>query len=159
VVRLAAYASTSESPGMRRTGRAGHGCRGARIAVAGSMPLTGGRRRIQPALGFGLGVLRHLIRHGRRYDASIRRRSRTSLFSPRPACGRSPGYRLVVDWHELWPHILEKNPVAVIHTVGKARETIPELRAEIYGDRPERPNGLAAIADHGLDGVVEAPGL
>ena len=29
----------------------------------------------------------------------------------------------------------------------------------IYGDGPERPKVLAAIAEHGLEGVVEAPGF
>jgi len=56
-------------------------------------------------------------------------------------------------------HIPEKNPVAVVHAVAKARETIPELRAAIYGDGPERPKVLAAIAKHGLEEVVEAPGF
>ncbi len=49
--------------------------------------------------------------------------------------------------------------MAVVQAVAKARETIPELRAEIYGDGPERPKVLAAIAEHGLEGVVEAPGF
>ena len=56
-------------------------------------------------------------------------------------------------------HIPEKNPVAVVHAVAKARETIPELRGAIYGDGPERPKVLAAIAEHGLEDVVEAPGF
>jgi len=56
-------------------------------------------------------------------------------------------------------HIQEKNPVAVVEAVAKARETIPELRAAIYGDGPERPNVLAAIAEHGLEDVVDAPGF
>jgi glycosyltransferase involved in cell wall biosynthesis len=56
-------------------------------------------------------------------------------------------------------HIPEKNPVAVVHAIAKARETIPDLRGAIYGDGPERPNVLAAIAEHGLEGVVEAPGF
>jgi glycosyltransferase involved in cell wall biosynthesis len=56
-------------------------------------------------------------------------------------------------------HIPEKNPVAVVHAIAKARETIPDLRAEIYGDGPERAKVLAAIAQRGLEGVVEAPGF
>jgi glycosyltransferase involved in cell wall biosynthesis len=56
-------------------------------------------------------------------------------------------------------HIPEKNPVAVVHAVAKAREMIPDLRGAIYGDGPERPKVLAAIAEHGLEGVVEAPGF
>jgi glycosyltransferase involved in cell wall biosynthesis len=56
-------------------------------------------------------------------------------------------------------HIPEKNPVAVVHAVASARETIPELRAVIFGEGPERPEVLAAIAKHGLEGIVEAPGF
>jgi glycosyltransferase involved in cell wall biosynthesis len=207
------------------------------IPVARRMPLyTDGRRRIFPALAFGCGVLWHLIRHGRRYDvvhtASFPYFSLLAAALVRPLAG----YRIVVDWHELWTrdywreylgplggwfgwkvqqlclhvpqrafcfsrlveqrlaaeevhsgvtllegqfegtasaaplpaepvvvfagrHIPEKNPVAVVHAVAKARETIPDLRGTIYGDGPERPKVLAAIAEHGLEGVVEAPGF
>jgi glycosyltransferase involved in cell wall biosynthesis len=207
------------------------------IAVAGRMPLyTKGRRRILPALVFGLGVLWHLIRHGRRYE--VVHTASFPYFSLLAAAFARPlaGYRVVVDWHELWTrgywreylgplggwfgwrvqrlclrvpqrafcfsrlvegrlvaagvhgevtllegqfegtpaawalpaepvvvfagrHIPEKNPVAVVNAVAKARETIPDLRGVIYGDGPERPNVLAAIAEHGLEGVVEAPGF
>jgi glycosyltransferase involved in cell wall biosynthesis len=207
------------------------------IAVAGRMPLyADGRRRILPALAFGFGVLRHMIRNGRRYDvvhtASFPYFSLLAAALIRPLAR----YRVVVDWHELWTrdywreylgplsgwfgwnvqrlclrvpqrafcfsrlveqrlldegvhggvtllegqfegtpsatpepaepvvvfagrHIPEKNPVAVVHAVAKARETIPELRAEIYGDGPERAKVLAAIAELGLEDVVEAPGF
>jgi glycosyltransferase involved in cell wall biosynthesis len=206
-------------------------------AVAGRMPLyADGRRRIRPALAFGFGVLRHLIRHGRQYDvvhtASFPYFSLLAAALVRPFAG----YRVVVDWHELWTrdywreylgplegwfgwrvqqlclrvpqrafcfsrlveqrlaaegvhggvtvlegqfegtpsatpqpaeplvvfagrHIPEKNPVAVVHAIAKARETIPDLRGAIYGDGPERPKVLAAIAEHGLEQVVEAPGF
>ena len=40
-----------------------------------------------------------------------------------------------------------------------ARERLPELRGEVFGDGPSRPDVLAAIADAGMEGVVEAPGL
>jgi glycosyltransferase involved in cell wall biosynthesis len=56
-------------------------------------------------------------------------------------------------------HIPEKNPTAVVHAVAKARERIPELGGVIYGDGPERPKVLAAIAAHGLENVVDAPGF
>jgi glycosyltransferase involved in cell wall biosynthesis len=63
---------------------------------------TGGRRRIGPPLVFGLGVLRHLLRHGRRYDvvhtASFPYFSLLAAALARPR-GR---YRLAVDWHEVW---------------------------------------------------------
>ncbi|MEA2371197.1 MAG: hypothetical protein QOH12_1591 [Solirubrobacteraceae bacterium] len=62
----------------------------------------GGRRRIGPPLRFGLGVLAHLLRHGRRYDAvhtcSFPYFSLLAASLARPL-GR---YRLVVDWFEVW---------------------------------------------------------
>jgi len=207
------------------------------VAVARRMPLyADGRRRIIPALVFGLGVLWHVIRHGRSYEvvhtASFPYFSLLAAALVRPFAG----YRVVVDWHEVWTHdywreylgslggwfgwkvqrlclrvpqrafcfsrlveqrlagegvhgrvtllegqfegtpstrpqpaepvvvfagrhIPEKNPVAVVHAVAKARETIPELRGAIYGDGPERPKVLAAIAEHGFEHVIEAPGF
>jgi glycosyltransferase involved in cell wall biosynthesis len=63
-----------------------------------------GRRRILPPLVFGLGVLLHLLRHGRRYDvvhtASFPYFSLLAAALVR-AC-RGGHYRLVVDWHEVW---------------------------------------------------------
>jgi len=56
-------------------------------------------------------------------------------------------------------HVPEKRPEALVPAIALARGTIPELRAEIYGDGPERPKVLAAIAAHGLQGVVDAPGF
>lgn len=207
------------------------------VAVARRMPLyVGGRRRIVPPLLFGLGVLWHLVRHGRRYDvvhtASFPYFSLLAAALVRPLSG----YRLFVDWHELWTrdywreylgrlggragwrvqrlclltpqrafcfsrlverrllaegvrgsvtvlggqfegkpveiplpaepvvlfagrHISEKDPVAVVHAVAKARETIPELRAVIYGDGPERPKVVDTIAELDLEGVVGTPGF
>jgi glycosyltransferase involved in cell wall biosynthesis len=56
-------------------------------------------------------------------------------------------------------HIPEKNPVAVVHAIAKAREKLPDLRGAIYGDGPEHPRVLDAITEHGLEGIVEAPGF
>jgi glycosyltransferase involved in cell wall biosynthesis len=74
------------------------------VAVGPRMGLYAqeGRRRILPPLVFGLGVLAHLLRHGRRYDvvhtASFPYFSLLAAALLRPL-GR---YRLVVDWHEVW---------------------------------------------------------
>ena len=55
--------------------------------------------------------------------------------------------------------IPEKRPTAVVPALARAREQIPELRAEIYGDGPERENVLRAISELGLDEYVSAPGF
>src|SRR3712207_175773 len=62
----------------------------------------GGRRRIGPPLVFGAGVLRHLLRHGRAYDVV---HAASFPFFPLLAAAalrRRCGFRLVVDWWEVW---------------------------------------------------------
>jgi glycosyltransferase involved in cell wall biosynthesis len=56
-------------------------------------------------------------------------------------------------------HIPEKRPAALVPAFIRAREAIPELRCEIYGDGPERQRVLAQIAEHALEGLVHAPGF
>jgi glycosyltransferase involved in cell wall biosynthesis len=61
-----------------------------------------GRRRIVPPLVFGLGVLWHLLRHGRRYD--VVHTCAFPYFSLLSAAlaRRRGGYQLEVDWFEVW---------------------------------------------------------
>src|SRR5436305_1362591 len=73
------------------------------LAVGPRMNLyTGPRRRILPPLVFGLGVLAHLLRRGRGYDAvhtaSFPYFSLLAAAAVRPL-GR---YLIFVDWHEVW---------------------------------------------------------
>ncbi|HWC28397.1 MAG TPA: glycosyltransferase [Solirubrobacteraceae bacterium] len=220
--------------------------RGERPAVAGVRVRTagprmalyaGGRRRIAPPLVFGAGVLWHLLRRGRRYD--VVHTASFPYFSLLAAglLRRAQGYRLVVDWHELWsreywrsylgpvggrlgwlvqrrcvrlrqrafcfarltaarlaeervrgrvtvlegeyagpleprppraprPHVVfagrhipEKRVPALVPAIAAARRELPELRATILGDGPERPAVLARIAELGLEDVVDAPGF
>jgi glycosyltransferase involved in cell wall biosynthesis len=74
------------------------------IAVGPRMALytAGGRRRILPPLVFGLGVLWHLLRHGRRYE--VVHTCAFPYFSLLAAAAvRSfRRYGLVVDWFEVW---------------------------------------------------------
>lgn len=56
-------------------------------------------------------------------------------------------------------HIPEKRATAVVPAVARARESIPELRCEIFGDGPDRSEVLMQIAGYGLAGAVEAPGF
>ena len=73
------------------------------VAAGPRMPLyVHGRRRIAPPLVFGAGVLWHLIRHGRSYDVV---HTVSFPYFPLIAAGllrRARGYRLVVDWFEVW---------------------------------------------------------
>src|SRR3954471_4350770 len=61
-----------------------------------------GRRRIGPPVLFGLGVFRHLVAHGSRYD--VVHTASFPYFSLLAACllRRRRHFRLVVDWHEVW---------------------------------------------------------
>ncbi|MFL6031034.1 MAG: glycosyltransferase family 4 protein [Gaiellaceae bacterium] len=74
------------------------------LAVSPRMDLydARGRRRFLPPLLFGLGVLRHLLRHGRRYD--VVHTASFPYFSLLAAgAARKRGrYTLLVDWHEIW---------------------------------------------------------
>jgi len=218
------------------------GVAGVDVRVVGPrMPLyvsdASGRRRILPPLVFGLGVLWHLLLHGRRYDAV--HTASFPYFSLLAAAVAKPigRYAIVVDWHEVWSraywreylgraggavgglvqrlcarvpqrafcfsrlhaarlrgeglrgeptvlsgeyvgsqerpepaparpvvvfagrHIPEKRVPALLPALAQAREAAPELRAEIYGDGPERPRVLAEIERLRLGDTVEAPGF
>jgi glycosyltransferase involved in cell wall biosynthesis len=61
-----------------------------------------GRRRLLPPLAFGLGVLLHLARHGRRYDVVHTASFPYFSLLAAGAAQRRGGFRLVVDWHEVW---------------------------------------------------------
>jgi glycosyltransferase involved in cell wall biosynthesis len=90
----------------RQWGEEGPGTSFPTIAVMGRSGLytRSGRRRIWPPIRFGLGVFRHLLRHGRGYDAV-----HTASFPYFSLLGawlalrltRSRA-RLIVDWHEIW---------------------------------------------------------
>lgn len=73
------------------------------IAVGPRMGLyVSGRRRIVPPLVFGLGVLWHLLRHGRRYDVVHTASFPYFSLLAAGALRRVSRYQLVVDWHEVW---------------------------------------------------------
>src|SRR5215213_5544726 len=56
-------------------------------------------------------------------------------------------------------HIPEKRAPAVVPAVKAAAARIPGLHGRILGDGPQRPAVLAAIAEHGVEEIVEAPGF
>jgi glycosyltransferase involved in cell wall biosynthesis len=55
--------------------------------------------------------------------------------------------------------IPEKQVTALVPALALARERVADLRAELYGDGPERPALLRAIAEAGLEDVIQAPGF
>ncbi len=55
--------------------------------------------------------------------------------------------------------IPEKQVLSLVPAMALARERIPTLRGEIYGDGPERADVVAVIHRLGLDEVVSAPGF
>jgi glycosyltransferase involved in cell wall biosynthesis len=74
------------------------------VAVSRADPLydDAGRRRIGPPLRFGAGVLRHLARHRRAYDAAhLCSFPFFSLLAARAALAGT-GTPLAVDWFEVW---------------------------------------------------------
>jgi glycosyltransferase involved in cell wall biosynthesis len=76
-----------------------------RVVTAGprfALYTESGRRRILPPLVFGVGVLWHLLRHGRRYE--VVHTCSFPYFSLLAAALVRPlgGFGLVVDWHEVW---------------------------------------------------------
>ncbi len=76
-----------------------------RVVTAGprmALYTAGGRRRILPPLVFGLGVLLHLMRRGRRYD--VVHMCDFPFFSLLSAAIVRPVLRfeLLVDWFEVW---------------------------------------------------------
>jgi glycosyltransferase involved in cell wall biosynthesis len=76
-----------------------------RVVVAGprmALYTHDGRRRIAPPLVFGVGVLAHLLRHGRRYEVihtcAFPYFSLLAIATVRPLLRA----RIVVDWFEVW---------------------------------------------------------
>jgi glycosyltransferase involved in cell wall biosynthesis len=56
-------------------------------------------------------------------------------------------------------HIPEKRVLAIPPAIARVRERISGLRAQIFGDGPDREALLELIAELGLEDVVEAPGF
>jgi glycosyltransferase involved in cell wall biosynthesis len=206
------------------------------VAVGRGMNLYAktGRRRIAPSLVFAFGVLRHLVRHGGRYDVVHTAGGHIAVLAA--AAARRRRYRLVVDWFEVWTreywrqylgrlggsigwrlqraaarsadralsfsrlhadrlsalgvrdvlvvsglvplelelsepepaepvlffagrHIPEKRVTSLVPALLLARKGVPQLRAEIYGDGPDRPRLRELIDELGLNGACEAPGF
>jgi glycosyltransferase involved in cell wall biosynthesis len=211
-----------------------------RVVTAGprmALYTASGRRKITPPLRFGLGVLWHLLRHGRRYE--VVHTCSFPYFSLLAAALIRPIWRfgLVVDWFEVWSHdywhdylgglggrigalvqracvaapqrafcfselharrlreeglagplttlrglyrgsdesrparkadplvmfagrlIPEKRVTLGVAAVASAARRIDGLQAVFYGDGPQRQALHDAIAEHGLQSIISAPGF
>jgi len=213
------------------------GVPGVRVVAVGprlGLYARSGRRRIGPPLMFGVGVFAHLALRGARYDVVHTASFPYFGLLAAGSLRRRRGFRLVVDWHELWTraywrdylgavggwigwgiqracaripqqafcfsrlhagrlraegvrgpvevlegeymgaskgqvepyvdsdlvvfagrHIPEKRVPALV----PALALLPGVRAEIFGDGPERGRVLALIASLGLSDRVSAPGF
>lgn len=127
------------------------------VAVGPQMPLyKNGKRRLFPPLRFGLGVLLHLLRHGRRYDvvhtASF---PYFSLLAAALACplGR---YRIVSDWHEVWSRDYWREYLGRLGFIGNAVQrlcaAVPQSAYTFSRMHQERLNGLGVKAVKRLTG-------
>jgi glycosyltransferase involved in cell wall biosynthesis len=78
------------------------GFRAVAVSSGGELYASDGRRRTIPPLQFGAGVLDHLVRHGGAYD--VVHTGSFPYFSvlAAGAARRRHGFRLFVDWHEVW---------------------------------------------------------
>jgi glycosyltransferase involved in cell wall biosynthesis len=56
-------------------------------------------------------------------------------------------------------HIPEKQVPALVPAIALARERVPALRCEIYGDGPERPAVEELIAEQGLEHAITSHGF
>jgi glycosyltransferase involved in cell wall biosynthesis len=91
---------------LRQWERGGHadvpGVRVVSVAPRMALYAEAGRRRIFPPVAFGAGVLWHLLRRGRHYDVVHTASFPYFSLLAAAAVRRPAGFRLVVDWYEVW---------------------------------------------------------
>jgi glycosyltransferase involved in cell wall biosynthesis len=140
---------------------------GVRVIAAGPRLAlyAGGRRRLLPPLIFGLGVLWHLLRHGRRYD--LVHTASFPFFSVLAAALVRPfaGYRLAVDWHEVWTREYWREYLGPLGGFGWAIQRlcarirqIPFSFSRLHAKRAEAlGTGLVTLLEGEYDGIAPEP--
>jgi glycosyltransferase involved in cell wall biosynthesis len=104
------------------------------------------------ALCFSALFARRLHEQGLRGDVTVLE----GIYAGPPGTRPEPAEPVVVF---VGRHIPEKQAGALVPAIAQARERVPELHGEIFGDGPARPDVLRLIAEHRLEGVVDAPGF
>jgi len=139
------------------------------IAVGPKLELYArGRRRIGPPIVFGLGVLRQLAAYGSRYD--VVHTASFPYFSLLAAglVRRRRGFRLVVDWHEVWSDAYWREYLGVAGAAGIWIQRLCfRLRQEafcfsrLYAERLERAgiNGPVTVLRGQYEGSPGPPEL
>jgi glycosyltransferase involved in cell wall biosynthesis len=123
--------------------------------VGGRIGLAVQRRCIrvpQQAFCFSRLFARRLQEQGLRGDVTVLE----GIYAGPPGMPPEPAEPVVVFAGR---HIPEKQATALVPAIARARMRVPELRGEILGDGPARPEVLRLIAEHDLGGAVEAPGF
>jgi glycosyltransferase involved in cell wall biosynthesis len=108
----------------------------------------------QRAFCFSRMHARRLLDEGLRGEVGVLEGMYAGPLEPRPAT--DPPRPVAVFAGRQIP---EKRAPAIVPALARARETVPDLRAEIMGDGPERPKVLAAITAAGLEDAVDVPGF
>jgi glycosyltransferase involved in cell wall biosynthesis len=80
----------------------------------------------------------------------------SGLFTGKPAAPDGEREAVVVFAGR---HIPEKNVPALVPALAVARERVPELRAILYGDGPDREEVLSLVDTHSLNSSVSVPGF
>jgi len=101
------------------------------VAVGPRMALygRGGARRFLPPIVFGAGVAWPRVRPGRRYDVVHTASFPYFSLLAAGALRRFGGYRLVVDWHELWTREYWREYVGAV--AGRVGWTVQRLCARL----------------------------
>lgn len=117
-----------------------------------------GKRRIAPPLRFGLGVLLHLIRHGRRYDVVHLCSFPYFALLAAGLLRRFCAYRIRCDWFEIWSRDYWRDYLGRLGWIGWTVQSLcarVRQRAHVFSRLHE-----ARLRDLQLNGTIDyLPGL
>jgi glycosyltransferase involved in cell wall biosynthesis len=107
----------------------------------------------QRAFCFSRLYARRLKEEGLRGEITMLAGAYDGPLEPQP--GRAPEPLVVFAGR----HIPEKGVPAIVPAVARLRERLPDVRATIFGDGPERAEVHRRVTELGLSGVIDVPGF